>query len=101
MILHRWQRSDGGRVVTDGQLRINIHREINRRMPRETLSRFRIDAGFDHVGDERMPEGVEVGVAALVVDVRDSGDFQVPLKCFTGLLRPSPRSGPDRRSGFL
>jgi len=70
-------------------------------MPREALRRFRVDAGLDHVGDEGMAEGVEVGVAALIVDVGNSGGFQVSLQRFASLLRSSPRSGPHGYASFL
>ena len=48
-------------------------------MPRETLRSLRIDTGFDHVRDKRVAKCVEIGVEALVVDVRDAGNFQVTL----------------------
>ena len=46
-------------------------------MPGERLGGFGVHAGLHHVGDECVPEGVEVGVEAVGVDVGDSGGFQV------------------------
>jgi hypothetical protein len=51
----------------DGQRRVDVHREVNGGVPGQRLSGLRRDAGLDHVRDKGVPQGVEIGVAPIVV----------------------------------
>jgi len=69
---NRWLLPDGRRLVTQVDVRIQIHCEPDVAMTRQGLSRFRRYLGLAEIGNERVPFGTEVGKPACGVLVHQA-----------------------------
>ena len=76
--------------VVNGDVRVDVHRQVDGAVAREGLGVTGMDAGTGEVGDEGVAQGMKVGIAVEGVLVRDASGRQVDLDH----LRALPARGP-------
>ena len=74
---NRRQRLNRHRLVAHAKHRVGIHRQVDVGMPSKQLGRLGRHAGAGQVCDERLPQGMEIGVMAAFVDVGDACPLEV------------------------
>ena len=87
------QLGQGDNLLTMHYVGIPVHGQGNGRVPGEGLRDGRVYAAADEVGDERMPQGVEVGVPAIGITIRNSGRLQICLNHAGRIRRHCERQG--------
>jgi len=80
------QHVKGGGLFADQGVRVAVHRQGDGAVPRQRLRHLGVNPARRQIGDERMPQAVEVRDQSRIVAVGNVCRFQVRLEHLGGAL---------------